>query len=141
MNKKEFFRAAFIGAAAVGAVRISDAIRKSKKPFPKDDEIPEWVLLNKGRKLMREGKTKEACEMVRASYEMAEGSSASGHGSGTYSAFGMGIIGAFRNGSDSPDDEATRKNTDDVIIAFMAETAPDIADWIRKTRDEYYAKH
>ena len=143
MNKKEFFKNALIGAVAVGAVKVADAIMdKLKNPpkFPKDYEPPEFVLLNKGRKLLIEGKTKEACEMVRASYELAESPAASGHGQQTLSCFGLWIIYAFREGGHLPESAAIRKNTTDEVIDFFAESAPEEAEWMRKIRDEYNAK-
>jgi hypothetical protein len=144
MNKKEILKSALIGAVAVGALKVTDAIMdKLKNPpkFLKDDQIPEMVLLNKGRKLLIEGKTKEACEMVRASYELAESPAASGHGQLTLSCFGLWIIGAFRDEDERPESAAIRRNTTDEVIDFFAESAPEEADWIRKTRDDYNAKH
>jgi len=106
-------------SVAIAALTKADALLKQLELRPLyDDQIPEMVLLNKGRQLLRQGKTKEAIELVRASVEMGERSPANAPGKRTFDCFLIWLHSAF--------------------CLNEPEDAEKIASLLRKERDEYY---
>lgn len=128
-----------IGIATLVAIRAE--IRKLSKMKPlRGDQIPEIVVLNKDRKLLREGKTKEAIAVVRTAVEMGEIAPTTEECRHIFDMFGLGVIGAFH--TDSAAAAETRDHIDDEVIGFVAEMAgPEIASWLRESRDDYFKKY
>lgn len=149
MDKKDAALGYLIGRAAEAGLKsaikavsaqLEDSHRSARRHNLTDDQIPEMVILNKGRELLRQGKTKEAIELIRLAVEMGECSPADAPGKHTFDCFLIWVDSAFV--LNEPKDADIRDHVDDVVLSFIEEmTDAKLASVIRQRRDEYYKTH